>query len=70
MEYLTFIVYTVIFIIFFVPVAIFIFDFFDVPFETYGNYLLWFIALALFNALLPFKKKNIFETLLPPPPKN
>ena len=64
MEYLTFVLYTVIFIIFFVPIAIFIFDFFDIPFEVYGNYLLWFIALALFNALLPFKQNNIFEEII------
>jgi hypothetical protein len=64
MEYLTFLFYTILFIIFIVPIAIFIFDFFDVPFEEYGNYLLWFVALALFNALLPFKQKNIFEDIL------
>jgi hypothetical protein len=64
MEYLTFVLYTVIFIICIVPIAIFIFDFFDVPFEEYGNYLLWFVALALFNALLPFKQNNIFEELI------
>jgi hypothetical protein len=38
-----------------------IFDFFDISFETYGNYLMWFIALALFNALLPFTQKNVFK---------
>ncbi len=64
MEYLSFVLYTVIFIIVFIPVAIFIFDFFDVPFSVYGNYLLWFVALALFNALLPFKQKNIFEDII------
>lgn len=64
MEYLTFLLYTVLFIIFIVPIAIFIFDFFDIPFEVYGNYLLWFVALALFNALLPFKQKNVFEEII------
>ena len=29
--------------------------------DVYGNYLLWAVALALFNALLPYKPKNIFE---------
>jgi hypothetical protein len=53
--------YTVIFIIITVPVAIVIFDFFDIKFEVFGNYLFWFIALALFNALLPFNQKNIFK---------
>ena len=61
MEYFSFIIYTLIFISISIPVAIVIFDFFDIQVETYGNYLLWFIALALFNAILPFKTKNIFE---------
>jgi hypothetical protein len=61
MEYLSFIFYTVLFIIITVPVAIVIFDFFDIKFQVYGNYLIWFIALALFNAILPFKQKNIFD---------
>jgi hypothetical protein len=61
MEYMTFLLYTVVFIVITVPVAIVIFDFFEMSFETYGNYLLWFIALALFNALLPMKQKNVFE---------
>jgi hypothetical protein len=43
-----------------VPAAIFIFKFFDVPFEVYGNYVLWFVALALFNAFLAFDQNNIF----------
>ena len=58
---MTFLLYTVVFIVITVPVAIVIFDFFEMSFETYGNYLLWFIALALFNALLPMKQKNVFE---------
>jgi hypothetical protein len=61
MEYLTFLMYTVIFIVITIPVAIVIFDFFNIKFETYGNYLMWFIALALFNALLPFTQKNVFK---------
>ena len=61
MEYLTFVLYTVLFIIITVPVAIVMFDFFNIKFEVYGNYLLWFIALALFNAILPIQQKNIFE---------
>ena len=61
MEYFTFLLYTLIFITITVPVAIVIFDFFDIQFEVYGNYLFWFIALALFNAILPYRSKNIFE---------
>lgn len=63
MEYLTFLLLTVLFIIITVPAFIFVFDFFSVPVETYGNFVLWFVALALFNALLPFATKNIFEKL-------
>ena len=61
MQYFSFILYTLIFIAILTPVAIVIFGFFDMEFEVYGNYLFWFIALALFNAILPVKVKNIFE---------
>jgi hypothetical protein len=60
MEYFTFFLYTILFITITVPVAIVIFSFFDIKFEVYGNYVFWMIALALFNALLPYKSKNIF----------
>lgn len=60
MEYFTFFLYTILFITITVPVAIVIFDFFDIKFDVYGNYVFWMIALALFNALLPYKAKNIF----------
>ena len=43
MEYLTFLLYTIIFIVISIPVAIVIFDFFDIKFEVYGNYLMWFM---------------------------
>ena len=66
MEYLSFILYTLIFISILTPVAIVIFEFFDVKFETYGNYLLLFIALSLFNALLPVRPKDIFNTISKP----
>ena len=61
MEYFSFLLYTLLFITITVPVAIVIFDFFDIRFEVYGSYLFWFIALALFNAILPYGKTNIFE---------
>ena len=64
MEYFSFLLYTILFITITVPVAIVIFDFFDIKFTTYGNYLLWIIALALFNALLPYKQKSIFEDVV------
>jgi len=66
MGYANFIFYTLLLISILTPVIIFIFNFFDIKFEVYGNYLLWFIALALFNAILPFKKKNIFGDIAKP----
>jgi hypothetical protein len=56
-----FLLYTIVFITISVPVGIIIFDFFDVKFEVYGNYLLWFIIMALFNAILPYKQISIFD---------
>ena len=61
MKYLSFLLYTIIFIVIVTPVAVVIFDFFDIKIEVYGNYLFWFIAMALFNALLPMEKKSIFD---------
>ena len=57
----SFLFYTIIFITISVPVGIVIFDFFDIKFEVYGNYLLWFIAMALFNAILPYQSTSIFQ---------
>ena len=61
MSYFSFMLYTLLFITISVPVAIIIFNFFDVKLEVYGNYLLWGVALALFNAMLPFKQTSIFD---------
>jgi hypothetical protein len=55
--------YTVLLIATMVPSAIYIFKFFDVEFEVYGNYLLFGVALALFNTMLPYEQKNIFSTI-------
>ncbi len=60
MEYFTFFLYTLLFLFLTVPITVTIFDFFNVKFSSYGNYLVWFVALALFNAVLPYKHKNIF----------
>jgi len=61
MEYFTFLLYTILLITITIPVGVVIFDFFDIKFEVYGNYLLWFVVLALFNAFLPYQKANIFD---------
>ena len=37
------------------------FSFLGIGFEVYGNYLLWFIALALFFAILPSKGGTLFN---------
>jgi hypothetical protein len=63
-EYLTFLIQTVFVIIISFPLEVYIYDFFDIQFEYYINYTLWFRALALFNALLPYKHSNVFEKIL------
>ena len=37
------------------------FSFLGIGFEVYGNYLLWFIALALFFAILPSQGGTLFN---------
>lgn len=37
------------------------FNFYGIEFESYGNYLLWFIALAVFYVVLPSSETNIFN---------
>ena len=37
------------------------FSFMGIGFEVYGNYLLWFIALALFFSILPSKGGTLFN---------
>ena len=65
MKYFSFFLYTIMFIAILTPVAVVIFGFFDIKVAVYGNYLFWFIAMALFNALLPFDTKNIFLEIDP-----
>ena len=38
-----------------------VFSFFDIPFEVYGNYILWLVALVLFSIILPEKLEDIFS---------
>jgi hypothetical protein len=38
-----------------------IFSFFGVGFDIYGNYLLWFIALAIIYSILPSKSGTLFS---------
>jgi len=37
------------------------FSFFGIGVEAYGNYLLWFFALALFFSILPKKVNSVFN---------
>jgi hypothetical protein len=62
MSYLSFLLSTIVFIIITVPIGVIIFEFFGLSFADYGNYLMWFVALALFNAILPVSQKSIFTT--------
>jgi len=39
-----------------------LFAFFGIGFDVYGNYLLWFIALAILYAILPKKSGTLFAT--------
>jgi hypothetical protein len=53
MNTLTKILYSLIFIILFVTSTQTIFNFFDIGFDKYGNFLLWLVSLIIFFALLP-----------------
>jgi|TARA_Y100000768_G_scaffold388684_1_gene386147 hypothetical protein len=37
------------------------FNFFDIGFEVYGNYMLWFNAVCIFAAILPRKGSELFD---------
>ena len=50
---LTKILYSIIFITLFIISAQTIFQFFDIGFDKYGNFLMWSVALIIFFALLP-----------------
>ena len=54
-------VYTIIATILLTFVMTTAFSFFGIEFETYGNYLLWFIALAVFFSILPQKVNSVFN---------
>jgi hypothetical protein len=36
------------------------FSFFDIGFEVYGNYMLWFNAVTIFAAILPRRGSELF----------
>jgi|TARA_B110000858_G_C17707355_1_gene428869 hypothetical protein len=56
------IIYTLVFAVLLIYVSGIAFSFFGIGFEVYGNYMLWFIALALFASILPPKlTSTIFE---------
>jgi len=37
-----------------------VFNFLGIEFASYGNYLLWFVALAIFYAILPSGNDSLF----------
>tara|TARA_Y100000361_G_C11082116_1_gene301595 strand:- start:657 stop:860 length:204 start_codon:yes stop_codon:yes gene_type:complete len=47
-------------IIFFSYLIIFAFNFLNIGFDVYGSYLIWFIALISFWAMLPEQTGEIF----------
>ena len=55
--------FTVLLVAILAPTTIYIFNFFDVPFQSYGNYLLFAIALAVFNTLMPYDTKSLFDNI-------
>jgi hypothetical protein len=57
------IVYVIISIILMVTVGQAISTFFGIEFNTYGPYLLWFVAVALFYGILPAQRGSIFSTM-------
>ena len=52
MEYLTRLIYTLIIIIISIPALSSVFIFFDIELETYGSYMMWMAAVAIFSSLL------------------
>jgi hypothetical protein len=54
-------IYTIIFIFFFIYLTTSLFNFVGIEFASYGNYLLWFICLILFYLILPSKVGNFFS---------
>ena len=54
-------VYTLILTLLFTFIITTAFTFFGVGVEAYGNYLLLFIALALFFSILPGKVESVFN---------
>ncbi len=53
MSTLSKIIFSFIFIVIFVVSVTNICAFFDIGFESYGNYLLWIVSLMIFFALIP-----------------
>ena len=54
--------WAIVIIIFVWPLTQKIFDFFDIGIELYGSYLIWFIALIIFWAILPHTVGKIFDS--------
>jgi hypothetical protein len=54
------VIYILIGVSIFTTIVTVIFHFIGVEFKTYGNYLLWIIALALFYILLPSNEDSVF----------
>lgn len=63
MAFVNSMLFTVLLVVLLVPTATYTFRFFDVPFQDYGNYLIFAVALAVFNALIPYEAKSLFDDI-------
>jgi hypothetical protein len=45
-----------------VPVIIAIFEFSGIPFETYGNYVFWFVGLGIIYTFMPSASRKLFAS--------
>lgn len=61
MSGITKIIYTLVTVLLLSFIITSMFSFFGIGFDIYGNYLLWFIALAVFYSILPTETGTIFK---------
>jgi TM2 domain-containing membrane protein YozV len=61
MSGITKIIYTLVTVLLLSFIITSMFSFFGIGFDIYGNYLLWFIALAVFYSILPAETGTIFK---------
>ena len=65
MQYFSNLIFTLLLIIIAIPATKTICEFFSIEPQVYGSYMLWFISLMLFIALLPQDNKSDLMKILP-----